>query len=450
MKTLKQILDHKSLVIVFAYVPAGLGHLRITDALSHDLPGGINPLLLGPEDKMTTFFHRMTSVNRFGKAMLEWSQSGVPEDIFTRIYRWMLKSGTKAIYDQLSLVLAQRMDLPKTVLIICTHFGMAYQLAAIKEKIEKEKYVKVILVLQITDDSPQHFWYVPGTDLTFAPSGKTREKLLEYGKKEGLDKVNIEVLPYPIDPVMGGKLTSEQYENKIHQLDIEKKCAIHMSLPISGAAVGMDFLTQVVDKLHEKSERFTFHIISKSTPFTQDFIKDMVNCPFVKLEVSFSSREIVDKYEELFNKETVSLEVTKPSEQSFKALFDPMQRGGALLLFTEPIGRQEYDNLDFLRRHHLIPQIAEMKYLCEEAEKDLVIDGGGKEILKNAKHWRGLILPTDPLKAAKFIWWALREKVLETMVSSHEKLEEVGVHEVGDDGVHLFWKRVGELVEEKT
>lgn len=449
MKNLSQVFDKESLVIVFAYVPAGLGHLRITDALFHGLPEGVNPLLLGPEDGLTNFFHRITSVNPVAKSILEWSQNGTPEDIYTKFFRWFLKSNTKKLYDELSLVYAQRINLPKTVLIISTHFGMAHQLVAIKRKFEQDKHVKLIIMLQVTDDSPQHLWYVPGIDMTFVPSERTKRELLDYGRKHKLEEVPMEVLPYPVDPIMAVNLSEDEYAERVKQLDPELKLAIHLAIPISGAAAGMTFLTHMVDTLYNRSDRFVFHIISKSTPYTQDFLRDMVNRPFVKFEVSFSSREIVDKYSVLYQNHNISLEITKPSEQAFKALFCPHQKGGSILLFSEPIGRQEYDNLEFLRRHHLMPQKTEMEKLWRDGEKGMEIDGGGRWILEEAKHWRGLILPEGSEKAATFIWWCLQQGILKTMAKDYFCPKE-NIEELGSDGVKKFWQKVAEIVEEKS
>jgi hypothetical protein len=446
---LSQVFDKKSLVVVFAYVPAGLGHLRITDSFFHGLPEGVNPLLLGPEDGLTTFFHRITSVNPVAKSILEWQQQGLPDVLYTRFMRWFLKSSTDKLYQELRLVLEQRMDLPKTVLVVSTHFGLAHQLVAIKRKIEEDRHLKMIIVLQVTDDSFQRLWYVPGVDLTFVPSEKTKNLLEKYGKDEHLPLVAMEVLPYPVDPLVAEKMNPYDFINRASQLSMGLKNEIHMAIPVSGAAVGMTFLTHMIDALHDKSNRFKFHIISKSTPFTQDFLKEMVNRPFVDFEVSFSSREIIDKYTELYKKEIISLEITKPSEQSFKALLTPDQKGGAILLFSDPIGKQEYDNLDFLRRHHLIPLKSEMEQMWADAENGMEIDGGGKWILEKAKHWRGLMLPYHSAKAANFIWWCLGQGIFKTMVQQFV-LPENEDHELGSDGVKLFWQEVAKLVAEKS
>jgi len=449
MGNIAQVFEEKSLVVVFAYVAAGLGHLRITDALLNGLPDEVDPLLFAPEDPMTSFFHRLTSVNSMAKSIFEWSQNGKPEELYTKFLRWFLRSNTDRLYNELSLVYAQRTSLPKTVLIVSTHFGMALQFVAIKKKFEQEKHVKLIIVMQVTDDSPQKLWYVPGIDMTFVPSEKTKKALLDYGRKSKLPDVPMEVFPYPVDPLMEANLSEVEFEERVKQMDPESKCLIHLAVPVSGAAVGMTFLTHMVDELYDLSDRFTFHIISKSTPYTQDFLKDMINRPFVKFEVSFSSREIIDKYEDLYKNNVISLEMTKPSEQSFKSLFCPKQKGGSILLFSEPVGRQEFDNLDFLRKHHLIPSKSETDQLWHEAEQGLVIDGGGQWILEKAKQWRGLILPQGSKKAASFIWWCLQQGVLKTMVKNHVCPKEVS-NELGSDGVARFWQRVAEIVEQKV
>jgi hypothetical protein len=175
----------------------------------------------------------------------------------------------------------------------------------------------------------------------------------------------------------------------------------------------------------------------------------MVKRPFVEFEVSFSSREIIDKYTALYERYIISLEISKPSEQAFKVLLNPEQKGGTVMLFSDPIGKQEYDNLDFLRRHHLIPLKSEMEKLWYEAEKGLEIDGMGKWILEGAKYWRGLILPEGSIKAANFIWWCLREGVLKTMVSDYIEPKGEG-SELGSDGVTKFWQKVADLVAEKS
>ena len=177
LKEEAKILKNKETVIILAYAPAGLGHLRVTDALYHGLPKTANPLLLGSQDKSITRIHRILSIHPIFRFFFELGQSGIPQYIVTYVYRNYLWLLTKLIYQQLTTILDQRIEETKTVLIIATHFGLAHQIAAIKDKLAKERKVKIVLAVQVTDDSPQYMWYIPGADLTFVPSEYTRREL---------------------------------------------------------------------------------------------------------------------------------------------------------------------------------------------------------------------------------------------------------------------------------
>ena len=435
------VLKDKSLVLVFTYAPAGLGHLRVTDALYHGLPKDTVPILLGSQDKSISFLHRLTSIHPILRGVMEWTQRGLPEDIFTDFYRQYLRRRTRLIYEQLVTILDQRIDLPKTVLVISTHFGLAHQLAAIKEKIIQDKKIRLILIVVVTDDSPQHVWYVPGTDLTFVPSYKTKAALLDYGKKKGLEKIQIEVASYPLSPHFTQELSKEALRIRQDQLDASQKIPIEVSVPISGAAAGTDILTESVDSLFQRSTRFLFHMVARSTPYTQAFIRKMTERPYVKLHVSTNDREVVDGYEDIYKGNIISLEITKPSEQAFKALLSPKQRGGAVLLFTKPVGRQEYDNLEFLRRHMMIPNADEQKKLWEAAENN-------RPFNQIKKSWRGIILPESPKKTADFVWWCLKERIFSTMTTIFQPKKENNREdeEINPDGVRMIWEKVGQFI----
>ncbi|MCL4367407.1 hypothetical protein M1563_04550 [Patescibacteria group bacterium] len=443
-------LSQKHLVLVFAYAPTGLGHLRVTEALYRGLAPEVNSILLRAQDSQGEFWHYVTSIMPGGPAFLEWSQKGLPELLFTKVYRFLLRSQTKTLYQQMSTILDERIELPKTVLVVATHFGLAHQLAQIKEALELDKWVKIILVVQVTDDTDQHIWYVPGADMIFVPSEKTKKALESYGKIHNLPPVRFEVLPYPITPALAEKLTAEQMQNKLAQLDKDSKSMIETAIPISGAAVGMDFSLILMDELHKLSARFRFCIISRYASYTQPFLAKLTERQFAELEVSPSTREIVDKYEDVYERKVISLEMTKPSEQAFKALFNPNQRGGSILLFAKPVGKQEYDNLDFLRRHGLIPLESEQKALWQKAARGLPSDGlGGEEVVQKAAHWRGIIIPHQPKHAAQFIWWCLNEGLFTAMAGSFIEARDYNhTDELGSDGVQKFWKKIAQLVKE--
>ncbi len=441
------VLKDKSLVIILAYAPTGLGHLRVTDALYEGLPGGVTPLLLGAQDRRLTVIHRLGSIHPWARRFTEWLQNGWAEDwLYKRIYVRFLKNHTENIYKQMVTILEQRIDLPKIVLVVSTHFGLTHQLSEIKEVLAQNLHIRIILVVVVTDDSPQHIWYTEGADLTFVPSEQTRYELLKYGRLSHLREIGIEVVSFPISPLLGKELIEEEWITKHTQVDPKSDSVIHVSMPVSGAAVGLDFYANLVTFLNQYSPRFSFHTVAKVAPFTQSFLTKMMTRKYVNLYTSTHDRELVDLYVELYQKKVISLEITKPSEQAFKALLTPKKRGGSLLLFSWPVGRQEYDNLHFLRRHNLLPREGVTRQLHERAIKDNILsdDQEGRQILSAAENWRGIELPHDPRLAARFIWWLHKEKVFMKMLRCQVYLrgDDQHAHELSPDGVKKIWQRI--------
>ncbi len=433
----------KSLMLIFSYAPAGFGHLRVTDALLHGLPKGVSPVILGAQDKSITIIHRIASIHPAIRKLMEIFQSGFPEEIFSRLYKFQLRNRTKILYEQMKTLLEQRLDRPKTVIVVSTHFGLAHQFASIKKKLEQEEGLRVMLFVQVTDDSPQKMWYVSGADAIYVPSEKTKRELEAYAQKAGFEKVKIEVVAYPVSPILGGYLPEKRYHNRLSQLNIERGALIHIAIPISGAAVGTKFFIEFIDRLSIQSTRFKFHIIVKIAPYTESFVNAMRQYRNVDLKVLLTDREVVDEYEALYRRETISLEVTKPSEQSFKALINPSQIGGSILLFSDPVGRQEYDNLDFLRRHFLIPSVAEQKKLWHAALKKEQIS------LEKSTRLRGLQLPDKPKIAAEFVFWCLKEGIFSRMGRCKVVPKENDPHkgELHSNGVREFWHNVERVIK---
>jgi hypothetical protein len=228
-------------------------------------------------------------------------------------------------------------------------------------------------------------------------------------------------------------------EERATQLSPESDMSTKVLIPISGAAVGIDYLKDVISNLHLKNKRFKFGVISKTSPYTEGFITNLVGKEYIEVLVSNHDRQTVDNYEQLLKREIFSLEITKPSEQTFKALLTPKQRGGVILLFAPHVGRQEQDNINYLLRQNLIPSVTEQKKLFEMALKNENIDG---ELLQKAKNWRGVIIPPDAKSAAEFICWCLEKKVLKSM-SNYKQSEG---HQSAN-GVEMFWKKVATLVK---
>jgi hypothetical protein len=438
--TLAQLTDRQNLLIL-TYAPAGLGHLRITDALYDGLPKTVNPVVLGSQDKSIQTIHRITSIHPIGRAIFNWAQTGPLARQANRLYRYSLRMDTGVVYQEMVQLIEERLDPPKKILVVSTHFGLAHKLAVIKERLQKEKGVRIVLVVFVSDDTFQHIWYVDGSDLLAVTSNFIKREYDEYGRSLG-QNLKVEVVSYPLNPKRAVPLGARQMADRKRQLDAKAKTPIRVSIPISGAAVGTLYFSHLISSLREKSDRFLFYIVSKDAPFTKIFLSTMEGKPWVDLWVGKRDREVVDLYDDLLDREIISLEVTKPSEQAFKALVGTQTRGGVVLLFSDPVGSQEFDNLDFLERHKLIPSKADNARLWEIAESSSGIKTTlGKRLFEESRRWRGVRLPKGSKRSADFIWWMLNSGIFTQMGSNDRNpiLKDEGKVIQGSEGVAEFW-----------
>lgn len=433
-------------LVIFTYAPAGLGHLRVANSLSEGLKSNITPILLGSKDKGIETIHNIISLNPLARTIMEWVQRDGPQEIFTSLYRNYLRSSSGVLYNEVLESINQRLDVPKKIVFVCTHFGIAHKLAIIKEKLAKELGIKIYLVVQVTDDSPQYIWYVPGADLIFVPSEFTKNELLSYANRTKLNHSNIKVVPYPINPFLAEKLSQNRFRERANQLNRVSESTVEICIPISGAAVSTDFYKHLIQRLCTKSRTYSFHIVSRMAPFTKTFLHQIKEFQQVKTYTSSNDREVVDLYDEVYKKEIISLEITKPSEQAFKALLSTDQVGGSLLLFSKPVGRQEYDNLEFLRKHKMLFSKEELEMLWNKSRKsESISDMSIIELFEDKLHIRGIELPIGSEEAANFIWWCLNHGIFEKMLD--QGTGEMNVEpETKPNGVKIFWQEVENLV----
>ncbi|MEK7526449.1 MAG: hypothetical protein AAB546_03145, partial [Patescibacteria group bacterium] len=445
MNNTSSVLSDETTVLVFAYALAGLGHLRVISALHDGLPPDVEPSLLGSHDKAIVNIHRITSVHPIVRRIYNWMEKGMFSNVFAFFYKRFLRTHTKVMYDQLTTILEQRVKEPKNIVVVAAHFGLAHQLVAVKEKLEKEKNIKIYLFVQVTDDTFHPMWYVDGAEIIVVPSLQSKLQFMDYAKKHSLSRSRIEVLPYPVNPTFFDNLTPEQLEDKKDQLSTNESPSglpasskINVSIPVSGAAVGTGFHDSFIKEIALLSPRFSFWVVSKRAKHTKSFLSKMANLPHVNLLVSESEREVVEYYDQLFSKNVISLEVTKPSEQAFKALAAPFQKAGVILLFNTPIGGQESDNLAFLQRHNLIPSDEQMGKLLEAFKKD---EDPFLSLSLEIPKWRGLKLPGNPNESAKFVWWCLEKGVFTKMLSARAQAQigDPNPHELDKNGVLRFW-----------
>jgi len=408
-------------LMIFTYAPAGLGHLRVTEALVETRPEKTDYVLLGSVDRFMTWIHRFTSINPIGKFIFLRSQYGLAEDIFTALYRKFLVLSSGALFKQLKDIVVRSTGKDE-VWIIATHFGMAHQIGAVKERLMLETGRVVRLIVQVTDDTSQHIWCVRGADLTFVPSKHVRDKFETYAKMKGIDFVG-KVIPYPLCSVLTRKLP-KRLGNR-HKSLTKDSGTIRVAIPISGAAVGLGYIIKLVKALNGLSKRFEFLILVKKSPFTKMFISLMRRLDRVKVLVGKNDTEMISLYEFLYKNNLIHLEVTKPSEQAFKAILDPKRVGGSLLLFTSAVGRQEVENMEFLERHQLLSRTGSLTHL------------------------RAVRLPNEPMKAADFIFWGVQSGLFARMTAKNFSFSTASLRagEIGADGSGQFWQKALKMFE---
>lgn len=412
-------------LLIFTYAPAGLGHLRVTSALVHSCPKEIPYVLLGSGDKYITSIHRFTSVNPIARKVFEAFQYGFLEDVFTDTYVWLLRKNTKEIYLRLIEIINEHPGLDE-VTVVATHFGLAHRIGELKSKIKDETNIKINLVVQVTDDTSQHVWCVKGADLTMVPSSVTKKLLSDYAKEKDIP-FNCEVSPYPLSPELIGQLSlKEGLRNKAFVRG--ENDSINVLVPISGAAVGIDYLSDLMSYLDKATSRFRFLIVAKRSSSTKHFLNKISKLRWVELLTGRNDNEVVRIYEKAYVENLIHIEITKPSEQAFKALIPPSKIGGSILLFTHPIGRQEIDNLNFLQRHCLLPLSGNV---------DL-------KVYKSGCVPRALRLPDDPKIASELIMWALEYGLFKKMTDKDYKysVESYMSSELSDRGSWLFWEQL--------
>lgn len=437
--TLDRLTD-PNLQIVLCYSPAGLGHLRVMDALHHGLPDSVRPVVMGSQDESIRRIHRLTSTRPVPRAIFEWLQMGPLSSAANRLLRNSVRRNPRPAYDEIVRILAERREPAKEILAACTHFGLGHQLAELKQKVQRERGVRLIVAVVVTDDSFQQIWFVDGADLLVAPSQLIQRKYAAYGARLG-ESLRIEVASYPVYPGLGKPLDEARLRAKSSQLDAAAVEPIHVSVPISGAAVGTGYASQLTGLLRQKSERFTFHIVAQEAPFTQTFIDQVRGRPGIDLRLGKQDFEAIDAYNKLLTNEVISMELTKPSEQSFKCLIPAQSCGGVILLLTPPVGKQEFENIDFMERHSLIPSAEtnlQIWRLAEEGRTDAAVMDS---LLAECGAWRGVRVPGDPEAATKIIWWMLTSGLLSRMLAGtlDRKIIDEGSRVLGPNGVSEFW-----------
>ncbi len=429
-------------LVVLTTSPAGLGHIRVMNALQQGLSEKTRLSVMGVLDPGMQWIHRLTSRNGVLKRVMEFTQENrIAERLFSLRYREWLRTHTDDAAKQLTSLVANAWPQPEVVVVLATHFGLAHQLAAIKQELIRKLGVKLIVAVVVTDDSPQLMWAVNGVDVIFVPSNTTREQILTHLMSLNGDIPEVHTIPYPISILLGEALSEEEYKERTNQA---KGNGLRIMVPISGAAVQLSYYQDLIGSLSADGVKTI--VVSRDSAQTNNFLTWCKNQAEVTVVAHQADPDVVAAYDNEYMSMVIGVEVTKPSEQAFKALFTPKQRGGSVLLFSPPVGRQEKENLAFLRRHRLIPSVddqARLNEWCLRGNRIHITPS----LLERARHWRGVLLPESGLWAGVSIKRLIDAGILSAMTRFSGFLE--GHQEIRSDGVQDVWKTLVVLTEKQ-
>lgn len=218
------------------------------------------------------------------------------EAIITKIYVSYLRRYTKEIYSRMLKLIKRRSPNPRLVIVVATHVSLAHQIAQIKSKLSLRLKVKIILCVVVTDDTPLIIWAVKGADLIFVPSLKTCNYLSSYAQKfDVAEKPKFVVNAYPISTKFSILLSAIDIISRIDQLSVKDK-PLNIILPVSGAAVSLDYFREVISYLTNK-KRALFTVVSRESSYTRRFLDFCESNSQVTVMADFLDRDVVLSYE---------------------------------------------------------------------------------------------------------------------------------------------------------
>src|SRR5512143_236632 len=112
-------LQREDVMLLFTTSPAGLGHVRVTEALRSGVPENVRSEVLGIKDNGIQFLHRISSTNRVLRQVVEFVQNSPGfEGVFTAIYRYLLRRRTGKVYARIVELVNRRRPKPNVLIII--------------------------------------------------------------------------------------------------------------------------------------------------------------------------------------------------------------------------------------------------------------------------------------------------------------------------------------------
>lgn len=432
--------------IAFFSTQAGMGHNRVCMDVAMSLvlqqPATALRRIYELPNLLASKTHRTGSTNSLARSWTEYMQRHVSAQRLSAfaIHELVLRHDGHTVTSAAIEFLKEAKN--EHAILVAFHPDVAFVLSHSKQYLKQVCNKDIDVVVVMTDHlwkRPQFIWYPTEADLLFVPDvGSADAALSQFFVwshiTHQLDTPKVSTIPFPINPLLTSELeTSESMKRKI-QLEPNSPLT-KILIPLGGSAPLKEYLSLLQSAL---PSTYQTHVLVKSSPYTKSFESGMKE-NHALVHIKDSSQATLNAFLQLYRELLPGLVITKPSELHSLALTVPTQVGGAIILFTPPIGDQEQQNVEWLRAHGSLPPrtIRDRLWKCSITEM--------KTFAAQAIDWRALELPPDPVSSAYFISKVQTAGILSSM-AQHQTMYPVG-SETGCNGGVEFWDILGKRLQ---
>lgn len=449
---------------------AGAGHLRPALGLSDALEEGL-PIL-----RFSTISSRSHHAGSTNPRLLKGAEGIARHETFQNLVYTPIQRGLLLRQDAESTLTTLSQAIERSVaegrgevIFIHTNPDPAFVAGYFKHQLEQQYHVAITNVVVMTDHfhtRSQSIWNLIDVDVIVAPDTQT-QSLTEYWlrywerkmrknriKERGTSIPQVVVCGYPQDPTFALPLDRTLEDKRQRELDARDGGAIDVAIPLGGGSPGMPYLATLSRSLSGRGG-FDIWTLFKARPGDEATTQyeTVMRSIGAELEIVDNNEGLIRRYGARMRSTHVpSIIIVKPGELSNQLIFSPHQVGGAIMLFTEPIGDQEVQNKLFFQSaegHRVLPTEDENRTLIE-LMTHLMTQGSPPdapnhdldEMRAKATGWRGLALPPDPSQAAEFIIALKRYGILSAMASFHRPHEQTTNIAMSDTGSTDFFSVV--------
>lgn len=350
----------------------------------------------------------------------------------------MLRNHPESNPDAVSQIFQKELKSPDNSWLVFTNADVAQAYARAKIKNPDHAFKEAKSIVVVTDNFPINihlFWLIP-CDYLVVPNQETLASAysaLTYWDKmwPGQKPPKIVVNSFPIHPTHEEAMPTELQKNRRQALDSYDFTKPQAAFLLGGASVQAEYMQILVKQSCWWLQPYSVlrnHIQTRSL---QDAITSV---PKGRVDLVSDNNALIQALNQRMSENPPDIIVVKPGELSNLARLPTDSRGGGQLFFTHPVGNQEKQNIEYLRRKGLM--------LSEFDGQKLIQDFKGKTPTSPGKilYWssqsrrlRAIRLPDDPYQAARFMNSLYHHQILHKVHMDNQHLEP-------PIGATRFWK----------